>query len=76
MATELLECAPILEAGVLPKLDMRSQHTLAATHQAVHQWLVALPPCFWQASTLLHGHTITRSALYLSIRRSFLAAYQ
>ena len=56
----LWDCAPILEARLLPKLDdAQTQLTLAATSQGLRHWLLALPPSYWQASILL-AHLSTR----------------
>ena len=47
------DCALILEARLLPKLDPRSKLSLAATNQELCGWLFALPPAVWQVGSFL-----------------------
>ena len=68
----LWNCAPILEARLLPKLDTHTQLRLAATSQGLRQWLLALPPSYWQASILLphlskREHTMLLPALCIHL---------
>lgn len=44
----LSECSEVLEARLLPKLDMRSQLSLAGSCGALRRWLFQLPPSFHQ----------------------------
>ena len=53
----------MLEARLLPKLDSRSQLTLAATNQALRHWLVGLPPAFWLVGTFLKHRPVQACAV-------------
>ena len=55
-ASGLWDCAPVLEARLLPKLDPRSKLTLAATSHKLRHWLLSLPTAFWQVGTFLMQH--------------------
>lgn len=64
----LSECSTMLEIQLLPRLDVRSQLTLAGTCADLRSWLTSLPKSYWQASAQTSSNT-SLSVLTLQLAR-------